>query len=83
MKAAGLNFYRYLPTTLLEECVGVTYENQRAFFDQLRKQYEAYVDLYRELNGGSTSGIAGFDEFYWNLIYHSKYANPRAMENRR
>jgi hypothetical protein len=63
--------------------VGVTYDNQRVFFEYLRKQYAAYVDLYRELNGGSTAGISGFDEFYWNLTYHSRYANPKAVENRR
>jgi hypothetical protein len=63
--------------------VGVTYESRRVIFETLRKQYEEYVNLYRELNGGSITGIAGFEEFYWNLTYHAKYLNPRAMENRR
>lgn len=63
--------------------LGVTYENRRVFFEELRRQYQAYVVLYRELNGGSTAGIAGFEEFYWSLTYHTKYSNPRALENRR
>ncbi len=63
--------------------MGITYENRRVVFDLVAQRYKDYIALYRDLNGGSTEGIAPFDEFYWHVIYYSKYANRTSAENRR
>lgn|GEM_PF-1195549 len=65
------------------EKLGITYENRRVLFDVIAKRYQDYIALYRDLNGGSTEGLAPFDEFYWHLTYYSKYANRTPAENRR
>lgn len=66
-----------------ESSLGVTYENKRAYFEVIRRRYDDYVALYREINGGSLEGVAPFDEFYWHLMYYSKYSNANPNDLRR
>lgn len=57
--------------------MGITYENQRVVFEQISKKYKEYLALYKELNNGSVVGITPFDDFYWRMIYFSKYQDRR------
>lgn len=57
--------------------MGITYENQRVVFNGIVKKYNEYVLLYEEINNGSRAGITPFSQFYWRMIYWSKYADRR------
>lgn len=60
---------------------GMGYENQRVIFDKLVKKYEEYVILYKSINNGSIQGVSPFEEFYWRMVYWSKYSDRRASGN--
>lgn len=49
------------------------YQTSREVFDQIKKDYEDYVNLYKMLNQGSVEGITPFADFYWRYTYTSKY----------
>ncbi len=57
--------------------MGIAYENQRVIFDQIAKRYKDYLKLYKAVNHGSIEGITPFDDFYWRMVYHSKYQDRR------
>lgn len=61
--------------------MGMAYENQRVNFDILVKKYKDYIALYRKLNNGSIEGLTTFDDFYWRMVYWSKYADRRSFGN--
>jgi hypothetical protein len=58
--------------------MGITYENQRVVFDTIVRRYKEYIDLYRSLNEGSVEGLTPFDEFYWRMVYFSKYQDRKS-----
>jgi hypothetical protein len=53
------------------------YENQRVAFEKIARKYLDYLALYKDLNNGSLAGATTFDEFYWRMIYFSKYQDRR------
>jgi hypothetical protein len=57
--------------------MGISYENQRVIFDSIVRRYKEYIALYRSLNNGSVEGLTTFDEFYWRMIYFSKYQDRK------
>ena len=57
--------------------MGITYENQRVVFDVIVRKYKEYIALYRLVNGGSVDGLTPFDQFYWRMVYFSKYQDRR------
>lgn len=57
--------------------MGIAYENQRVIFDQIARRYKEYLRLYQAVNNGSIEGITTFDEFYWRMVYYSKYQDRR------
>ena len=57
--------------------MAITYENQRVVFDVISRKYKEYLRLYQDVNGGSIEGITTFDEFYWRMVYYSKYQERR------
>ena len=50
-------------------------ENGRVVFNMIRKKYDEYVELYKQLGDGTAEGVTPFDEFYWRYIYYSVYAD--------
>jgi hypothetical protein len=57
--------------------MGITYENQRVNFDVIVRKYHDYIALYRQFNNGSVQGLTPFDEFYWRMVYLSKYQDRK------
>lgn len=55
--------------------MAMTYENQRLHFDQIVQKYKDYIALYRMFSGGSVEGLTTFDDFYWHIVYISRYAD--------
>jgi hypothetical protein len=53
--------------------MAIMYENQRVQFNRILKKYQEYLRLYQFINHGSTTGAAGFAEFYWRQTYFSRY----------
>lgn len=53
--------------------MGITYENQRVVFDVIARKYKDYLALYRMFNNGSLEGVTSFGDFYWRMVYFSKY----------
>jgi hypothetical protein len=49
-------------------------QNQRVHFDKLMEKYRQYVELYKQLNNGSTAGVTPFGDFYIRYVYLYKYA---------
>ena len=49
------------------------YETSRENFELMLTQYRDYLNLYADLNGGSTEGATSFAEFYWRLTFYTKY----------
>jgi hypothetical protein len=59
--------------------MGITYENQRVVFDTIVRRYKDYIALYRLFNNGSVDGLTSFDEFYWRMVYVSKYQDRKSF----
>lgn len=57
--------------------MGIAYENQRVIFDTIVRKYKEYIALYRAVNNGSDEGITPFNEFYWRMVYWSKYQDRK------
>lgn len=57
--------------------MGIAYENQRVIFDTIVRKYLDYIALYRAVNNGSVEGLTPFNEFYWRMIYFSKYQDRK------
>lgn len=55
----------------------MNFELRRENLDALIEKYNGYVALYKFVNNGSIEGITGFEEFYRNLTYFSKYEDDR------
>lgn len=53
------------------------YENNRTNFEAILRKYKEYLALYEVMNHGSLAGAAAFDEFYWRMIYYSRYQDRR------
>lgn len=58
----------------------MSYTNQRDNFDKLLKKYLEYLELYRQLNNGSTDGASTYDEFYIRFTYLNRYADPTQVQ---
>lgn len=54
-------------------------ERANSNYKNLQKKYDAYVDLYKFLNNGSTVGVTTFADFYWRFTYNVKYEDPSTV----
>ncbi len=61
--------------------MGMSYENQRDVYDQIRAQYVQYLNLYKEFNNGSIEGATDFGQFYWQMTWVSKYDKDGTIGN--
>lgn len=56
-----------------------TYQTQRAQFNKLARNYLEYLSLYKQFNNGSVVGATPFSEFYWRVLYYSRYSDVRRV----
>jgi len=56
-----------------------TYQTQRSQFNKLARNYLEYLSLYKQINNGSAVGATPFSEFYWRILYYSRYSDVRRV----
>jgi hypothetical protein len=57
--------------------MGMGFTARRVEFVKLTRKYLDYVNLYKQLNNGSSAGATPFHEFYWHMTYYSRYAGGK------
>ena len=67
------------PSLLGGAAMSSTYQTQRSQFNKLARNYLEYLNLYKQFNNGSIVGATPFSEFYWRVVYYSRYSDVRRV----